>query len=1011
MMKKVLFIGLAAVAIGGATYTLSTFNESTYTPRAEEPSDIATRGIAGAFEYYEMTRQNVITGQPVTADEVIKMRGAVHKKAATQSSRAVGLQWEEMGPDNVGGRTRAIAINPNNPDEIWAGGVSGGLWRSDSAANSWFQVTSFGAGVNGNANDDNVNVASIGIAGNGDIVVGTGSLFDGSGGFGGSGFLGGGIFRSTDDGASWSLIAGPAAPFNGNLDYIAVDEIWADPNNPDGMWVGSTEGLEYLDLTNNSFTLVQSGTVQAMSVSSDGQTVLSAISGGMWLSTNGGDGPNATFTNINGNINVVSAVNIQAGRKEVAISPDDGNYMYILQSTATGAMAGVYGSTDRGQNWSSLWPDPVPPSLDIFGGNTQGGYDNVIEVVPGSPDEFWVGGVSLWKGNINGQPLQIALTASFPGCFNCVHADVHEITWDVANQIAYVGCDGGVYKGFVTAGNEVFFPANRGYNVTQFYGIGFGHDNRVLGGTQDNSSPYLTLDNVNSAQEADVLFGGDGFDSEISQLDPNILFATSQFGVVGRSADDGLNFGGFFSDSITMNANAAGNLSDFFTNIRLWETYDDPNSPNTAEFFNIGIDTIFAGDQFEYRGRNTSIPLFAFAAQDIFPGDSVISLPDPVQSLFATGIFSNGSGNQDAWVTRDALAINVPAEWWRVGTGFGNISAFEFSADGNNLFVSNTAGQVFQVTGLAGAYTFASADISRRPVNAAVADTSSWLIELSTGDTIRQSQATLDYANESYTLLDGTPIEYALTVRFLTSGAGPALGLASDPQDPAHLVVTHGGYGGGNKVRESNNVLDATPTFANIWNPGAGLTGMPVYDAIIHRDDPNIIVVGAEWGIYATDDGGATWNMENDGGTFVPVYEVRQQINNFLTPHWFGPSWYENSGVIYIGTHGRGAFMSRTLLSVEDDIDTPTSTFNALMIYPNPSTDVANFTVDLNRNAEVVAAIYDLNGRYVKNVVNSKLTAGQRSLQFNVNELANGTYLLHLQTGAEVKVGRFVVQH
>jgi hypothetical protein len=40
------------------------------------------------------------------------------------------LVWEERGPRNVGGRTRTIMPDPNDPDnkKLWAGSVSGGLW-------------------------------------------------------------------------------------------------------------------------------------------------------------------------------------------------------------------------------------------------------------------------------------------------------------------------------------------------------------------------------------------------------------------------------------------------------------------------------------------------------------------------------------------------------------------------------------------------------------------------------------------------------------------------------------------------------------------------------------------------------------------------------------------------------------------------------------------------------------------------------------------------------------------
>ena len=102
-----------------------------------------------------------------------------------------------MGPNNVGGRTRALAIHPDNESVLYAGGVSGGLWKSEDEANTWIQVTNF----------PNLMIGSIAIAGNGDIYVGTGSEFDWAGGEGGSGFRGRGIWYSNDN-DTFSMVDG-----------------------------------------------------------------------------------------------------------------------------------------------------------------------------------------------------------------------------------------------------------------------------------------------------------------------------------------------------------------------------------------------------------------------------------------------------------------------------------------------------------------------------------------------------------------------------------------------------------------------------------------------------------------------------------------------------------------------------------------------------------------------------------------------------------------------------------
>ena len=58
----------------------------------------------------------------------------------TSSGRS-GRTWTNRGPYNVGGRTRALAIDMTNENIILAGGVSGGLWRSQDGGITWTEVT------------------------------------------------------------------------------------------------------------------------------------------------------------------------------------------------------------------------------------------------------------------------------------------------------------------------------------------------------------------------------------------------------------------------------------------------------------------------------------------------------------------------------------------------------------------------------------------------------------------------------------------------------------------------------------------------------------------------------------------------------------------------------------------------------------------------------------------------------------------------------------------------------
>jgi photosystem II stability/assembly factor-like uncharacterized protein len=123
---------------------------------------------------------------------------------------AIDNMWEERGPRNVPGRTRALMFDPNDGTNkrVFAGGVSGGLWTNDDitiASTSWYQV----------AIPENLAISSItyDVNNSQNMFIGTGeSYVNGN-------VNGNGIWRSTDGGATWEHIFGGstgAAYFNGN---------------------------------------------------------------------------------------------------------------------------------------------------------------------------------------------------------------------------------------------------------------------------------------------------------------------------------------------------------------------------------------------------------------------------------------------------------------------------------------------------------------------------------------------------------------------------------------------------------------------------------------------------------------------------------------------------------------------------------------------------------------------------------------------------------------------------
>ncbi|MDG1674774.1 MAG: hypothetical protein P8H88_04940, partial [Flavobacteriales bacterium] len=539
---------------------------SLYTPRAESPASQPD----GAMDI----RRMMVGDADGNIDHagLQALRREVVKAASKQSAeKANSLSWAELGPDNIGGRTRAIAAVGNNT--LYAGAVSGGLWRSTNRGNNWSQVLSF----------PSLMVGSIAIAGNGTMYVGTGSNFDGAGGEGGSGFVGGGIWMSTDNGASWTEVDGTSG-------YDATDAMVADPTQDNRVWYASMDG--YGSITDGELSEVPGGAdspsnATDVAIAPDGSYCLVAGANGRVYRSQGGD-----FTNLiaitqgsgqNGNL---PQSGIGRARIDIALTPnDDGSYnAFAMYATSGGLFYGLFFSDGAGAGgtWSEVWPGEIQTATPLP--RAQGIYDLALGITKNDPTLAYVGGIEVWRSGPNQQAEQAAAAYDAPGFPFGVHADVHEILFVDDNTtygVMYVATDGGIYR---SEDNGYSYTAcNRNFNVTQFYGMAHSAGTGVLGGTQDNGSLFIPGDGYFlSDQMAVEVHGGDGFDCAISMVTEAegynyAWFAASQNGGLVRGtlgAGDVNNAGDFFDNQFVDLFNENGDLGQFYTCTRLYEDFD-----------------------------------------------------------------------------------------------------------------------------------------------------------------------------------------------------------------------------------------------------------------------------------------------------------------------------------------------------------------------------------------------------------------------------------------------------
>ena len=153
------------------------------------------------------------------------------RETALRGAPGLVGSWHEVGPGNIGGRTRAIVVDPTDPDTIYAGGVAGGVFKTTDGGQSWTPTS-----------DDLVNIAI------GSLVMdptdprtlyaGTGEGF-----FNGDSVRGLGVFKTTDGGATWAQLPGTTEPQVPSGSFFRCNKMVVSPNDPDRVYAATRFGV------------------------------------------------------------------------------------------------------------------------------------------------------------------------------------------------------------------------------------------------------------------------------------------------------------------------------------------------------------------------------------------------------------------------------------------------------------------------------------------------------------------------------------------------------------------------------------------------------------------------------------------------------------------------------------------------------------------------------------------------------------------------------------------------
>jgi len=402
--------------------------------------------------------------------------------------------------------------NDVNGKRVIAGGVAGGLWINNDVTNSssqWTAVNNFWENMAVTALAYDPTTTTIMYAGTGEGYFNIDAV------------AGGGIWKSTNGGSSWTRL-------NSTSVYSYITRIAVASN---GDVYASTNGSGIIRSTNGgtSWSTVLSNTVGGgattraadIKIGADG-TLFAAMgifsTDGIYSSSDG-----TTWTKLNTGSNGFPSTGIR--RIEIGCAPSNANTIYCLVQGSGNGMNGIYKSTNKGSTWTSVtMPTDADPGVSTdFTRGAQAWYDLSIAVDPNSASTLFIGGIDLFKSTNSGSSWsQVSHWYGGFG-FQEVHSDQHAAVYKPGSSTQIVfGHDGGVsYSSNATASIPTISVRNNGYNVTQFYAAainGTSGSNNMIAGAQDNGTHKYTTSGINSTTE---VTGGDGAFCHIDQSNGN----------------------------------------------------------------------------------------------------------------------------------------------------------------------------------------------------------------------------------------------------------------------------------------------------------------------------------------------------------------------------------------------------------------------------------------------------------------------------------------------------------
>jgi len=454
-------------------------------------------------------------------------------QSVQRGGNGLSAPWTVQGPANIGARINTIKVHPINPNIIYIGYSEGGVWKTTNGGATWKPIF------------DNQTMLSIGDIEldpqNPNIVyVGTGDP-----NISGYPFIGNGLWKSTDGGATWKSLGLEKQriiskvivhPTNSNIIYAATMGIPFEANNDRGLYKSTDGGLSWQQVL---FISDQAGVIELVMSPTDPNVLYAAswdrlrnyyfslVSGPnarIWKTTNGG----TSWAKLGGGLPEDSK-----SRPGLTIDRQDANHLVATYADTTLAFHAAYETFNGGQTWAEIQGNGLDQDLQ----SNFAWYFGKVFINPFNSQDIWILGVNTYRSQDGGKNWGMEV-----GWNTDTHVDHHDLTFLGATSFL-IATDGGLYR---STDNGLSWEKIENIPTTQHYRVAFNphQPDFYYGGAQDNGTNF---GNSMDPEDWIHLFGGDGFQAVFHPTNPDIFYCEYQNGgIVGYNPG-----GGFFDDATT----------------------------------------------------------------------------------------------------------------------------------------------------------------------------------------------------------------------------------------------------------------------------------------------------------------------------------------------------------------------------------------------------------------------------------------------------------------------------